>query len=225
MSKNKITNKNLVDYILAVALGILIIFFAIIKQQSFIKTLPTLITLFVQILMVKASRYAFLIGGINCLLYGLSYFSEGLYFSTLSAVAISFPLMLFSYFNWKKKSSNASPSVLFLKNSSRLIILFGIIVVWLLCAKFLGNIISGGRFIWLDCFCFVGGVTVTTLSAFRYVDSQYLNILCCTISLLMWTVICIETPSNINFAIIAVYNLYKVTQTAISWTKFSKIKE
>lgn len=92
----------------------------------------------------------------------------------------------------------------------------------MLCAKLFGNVISTGRFVWLDCLCFVGGLAVTLLAAFGYADAQYLNISCCVVTLAMWIAVCIENPENVNFVIISIYNLYKVTQMAINWTKISK---
>ena len=38
----------------------------------------------------------------------------------------------------------------------------------------------------------------------------------------MWIAVCIEDPKNINFVIVSIYNLYKVAQMAINWTKISK---
>jgi hypothetical protein len=52
---NKIVKINLIDLCFALLTATLIIVFAFIQSQSFIKTLPTLITLYVQILMVKGN--------------------------------------------------------------------------------------------------------------------------------------------------------------------------
>ena len=49
------------DYLLTLAAAVLIIVFAILREQSFLKTLPTLVTLVVQLLLVRANRYAFLL--------------------------------------------------------------------------------------------------------------------------------------------------------------------
>ena len=49
--------------------AILIIVFSIIRKQSFLKTLPTLVTLIVQLLLARANRFAFLLGGT---IYGMS---------------------------------------------------------------------------------------------------------------------------------------------------------
>ena len=53
------------------------------------KTLPTIVTLFVQLLMMSANRYAFLLGGCNSVIYGIVYFIEGVPFSGISALVLS----------------------------------------------------------------------------------------------------------------------------------------
>lgn len=223
MDKNKTCIKRrAVDVGLAIFAAVLIIAFAILKEQSFIKTLPTLITLVVQLLMVKANRIAFLVGGANAVLYGFGYYSEGLCFSAISNAFISAPIMIFSFFSWKRKAVGRSPRLFSLKNHERIVLGLVAIAAWIICVKLFGNIVSTGRFVWLDCFCFIGGLAVTLLSAFGYVDAQYLNIACCTVTLAMWMAVCMEEPQSLNFVIISVYNLYKVIQMAIYWTKISK---
>jgi nicotinamide mononucleotide transporter PnuC len=220
--KRTCIKKRNLDLALAIMAAILIIVFAFLQKQSVIKTLPTLITLVVQIFMVKANRVAFLVGGANAVLYGFSYYSEGLCFSAISNALISAPIMIFSFFNWKRKAENGNPKLFVLKKRARIIWACVAVVAWVLCAKLFGNVISTGRFVWLDCLCFVGGLAVTLLAAFGYADAQYLNIGCCVVTLAMWIAVCVENPENVNFVIISIYNLYKVTQMAINWTKISK---
>ena len=96
------TRKWLINYIPTLLAAALILYFAVAREQSALKTLPTLVTLCVQLLLVSANRYAFLLGGLNALIYGAAYFSEGLYFSMVSAVLISAPIQLFSFIRWGK---------------------------------------------------------------------------------------------------------------------------
>lgn len=216
----KIDKKTLwLDYVPTVFTAGLIIIFAILREQSFLKTLPTLVTLIVQLLLVRANRVAFLIGGANSLLYGMSFYCELLYFSAFKAVVITAPVQFFSYFNWKKKSSEGKTCIRVLSMPMRLAIIGAIAAVWLLCFRFLGAVISSGRFVGADSFVFVIGVAVPILSAFGYADAQYLNIAACAVSLGMWVAITVEEPQNINFAFIAAYNLFRVAEAAVSWTQ------
>ena len=102
---NTKNRKIFIDYIPMALTAVLIITFAIINKQSFIMTLPTLVTLIVQIMVVRANRYAFLVGGTNALLYAIAPWTEKLYFSVVSCVCISAPIQYMSFFIWNKKKS------------------------------------------------------------------------------------------------------------------------
>jgi hypothetical protein len=63
------------------------------------------------------------------------------------------------------------------------------------------------------------GVAISLMAAKRYIDSQYFNIVSCTISLVMWVLLTVQNPSNFNYVVIAAYNLFRVTQAAVLWTR------
>ena len=218
--------KLIFDYVLVVSVVILIIVFAITKKQTFIKTLPTLITLIVQILMVKANRFAFLVGGINAILYGISYFYEGLYFSLISAVAISAPIQLYSFFVWSKKANKANPPLKFLGWKKLLISIVATLIGWGICAWALNGLFTTATYPAIDSFLFVAGITISLLAAWGYIDSQYMNVFCIVLGLILWILLTIENPANFNYVIIYVYNLYRIIETSISWTsKYYKNKK
>lgn len=211
-----------IDIVPTIVTAILILYFAIDRDQSLIKTLPTLITLVVQLLLVRANKAAFLLGGANAILYGLIFFSESLYFSALNAVVVSAPIQFFSYFNWNRKIRKGEKYIGVLKMPMRLLIIALSILGWVFCLKYLSKYIPFGRYIGADSFIFVLGLVVPILSAFGYIESQYINIACCVVSLGMWIVIMIEEPQNINFVLISVYNLFRVLEATISWTHIFK---
>ena len=66
------------------------------------KLLPTLISPVVLVLTAHANRFGFLLGGFNSLLYAATFFMEGLFFSLFTAVVVSFPVQVFSFFHWSK---------------------------------------------------------------------------------------------------------------------------
>jgi hypothetical protein len=63
------------------------------------------------------------------------------------------------------------------------------------------------------------GITVSLLAAWGYIDSQYMNILSIVLGLLLWILLTVQDPANFNYVIIYVYNLYRIIQTSVSWTK------
>ena len=212
--------KWLADYIPALLAALLIIVFSVLRAQSFIKTLPTLITLVVQILLCHANRFGFLIGGINALIYGISYFDERLYFSCISAVLISAPIQLYSFFHWSKRQTRANHTALqSLHARKRLAVAIFTLVLWLAVYFGLHGLFTGGRLPYFDSFHFVMGIIVSLLAAFRFVESQYFGVVSGCTTVVMWGLICADAPSNVNYLIISCYNLFMVAKAAVHWTR------
>ena len=217
----KLKKRNLfIDYIPMLLTAILIIVFSIMRKQTLLKTLPTLITLVVQLLLARANRFAFLLGGANALIYGISYLDEGLYFSMISAILISAPIQIYSFFNWSKKKTGANRTELkTLSPRMRIAVLIVTLAAWLTILFGFSGLFKNARLPAFDSFAFVAGTVVSVLAAFRFVESQYLSSFSCALHIVMWTIICTSNPSNINYLIISVYNLFMVVKAAINWTR------
>lgn len=212
--------KWLIDYIPMGLTAFLILYFAITREQSFLKTLPTLITLIVQLLLVAANRYAFLLGGLNCALYGLAYWTEGLYFSTFYTLLASLPLQLFSFLNWKKhRDRRHSAELKFLSAKQRLLTVLITLTGWAICYFFMAPLFKTANVPSLDTLSFVVGIIVSVLAAFRFIDSQYLNLVNCGAQVVIWVVLALSNPGNLNYVIISFYNLFRVAEAAILWTR------
>ena len=205
----------------SILIGIMIIVFAIINKQPFYKTLPTLITLVVQFLLVGTNRYAFIIGGFNACLYGISFIIDGVYFSAISSICMSFPVQIMTFFTWKKHRNDSKDlSTKF----RRLTVKDWIINLLLMAAGVAGCYFGLAPFFkdatspLIDATCFVIGIFVSVWVALRYIEAQYMNIVCCALNLVLFTFVVIKEPSSVNFLIITIYNTYMVTMTAINWT-------
>ena len=200
-----------------------IILFALWQKQSLVKTVPTLITLAVQILLARANRVAFLLGSFNSILYSVGFYDEGLHFQAVLAVAVSAPMQAYSYFNWKKNTVGELPSLRSLSPPALAFTFLGTAVGWGICYFVLGTRISpDGEFVLLDTLIFALGIVVTLLSAFRYADAQYISLFSSVISLVLWIYICRNYTRNLNYVAISVYNLYMAVRTATAWTQLCK---
>ena len=221
----KMSKRNLfVDYVPMALTAVLIIIFAVLKEQSFVRTLPTLITLVVQILLARANRYAFLLGGANSLLYAISYFGSHLYFEFFFAIAISAPMQIYSFFNWKRNESGGRPRIKEMSAGGKLLIAASVLSLWLFCTKFVGDIISSSEHIVLDSLIFALGVASTALSAFVYFDAQYIQLLSAAISLVLWATIVVNEPANANYLIISAYNMFRSIETFLGWRRYTPKK-
>lgn len=207
------------NYTVVAVTGILILTFAILRQQAFFKTLPTLVTLFVMLLSARANRYTFLLGGCNSVVYGLVYWGEGLYFSMLSALLISFPIQIFSFFHWKKnQTETVSTRFRRLSYPALALTLLSMIPAWAISYFALSAFVAGSYPV-LDCYLFVSGLAVSVLSALRYIEAPYLNTVACVLNLGLWIAITVQTPSNINYVFISCYNLIMVAESMVTWTQ------
>lgn len=212
-------SKLIFDYVLMAGVAAMIIVFAVLREQSFLKTLPTLITLAVQMLLVNANRYAFLLGGANALLYGIAYWTEGLYFSLISAVVISAPIQFYSFIVWSKNKDKSRPELKVL-GIKRLLPVLGVSLLgWVACYFGLSQFFAGQAYPLLDTYIFAMSITVSILAARQFVDSQYINAVSSMLSLVLWILLTVKDPANFNYVIISAYNLFRIVQAAITWTK------
>ena len=212
--------QNSIDLVLVGAVAALILTFAVIRHQTVLKTLPTLITLVVQLLTVRASRYSFLLGGINAVLYSISYFQEGLYFSLLSAAAISVPIQIYSFIAWSsKKKSNGTVELKVLGVKRLTVVALVTLAAWLVCYVAVSPLFDSATYPLLDSYLFAAAITVSLLSAWRYVEAQYISIISSVLSLALWILLVIRDPANMNYVIIAAYNLFRIVQAARNWTR------
>ena len=217
--KLKITKRELfIDYIPTALVAVMIIAFAIVKNQPPIMTLPTLVTLVVMIMSVRANRYAFLVGAANCILYTIAYINGAVYFSAVSALLVSMPIQIFSFFVWSKhKTSSTKSELIRMKWWQLLLSTIAVFPAWAGCYFGLSAFFEGNM-AWIDSLIFVLGILISALVAFRFIEGQYFNVISCVLNLVMWAIICASEPSNINFVIIGVYNLLRVIQATVTWT-------
>ena len=181
------------------------------------KTVPTLVTLVVQILLISANRYSFLLGGLNSALYGAVYFIEGIPFSGIFAILVSLPIQVYSFFNWKNNTKSGKVELRWLDTKGRIITAVACVGTWALCYFWLSHYMVM-KIPLFDTIIFTLGVVVTILSSIRIIESQYLSFVSSVVSLVMWIILTVRNPSNINYAIIGVYNMYCIGQTAVNWT-------
>jgi len=181
--------------------------------------LPMLNTLVIMLLSANANRFAFLFGGLNSLIYGIVYFTEHVYFSMISAVLVSFPLQMLSFFYWKRREAGKETPLRMLRAKGRLGVLgigaaaYGASYFWLL------PFFTDAAVPAVDILVFVLGIVITVMAALCYVESQYLNIISCVFNFVMWLLIAMEDLSNLNYLVISLYNLFRVSQACVIWTK------
>ncbi len=194
--------------IMAAVTGLLITAAIVIHAKELpadvIRVLPLYVSLFVMLLQTNASRYAFLVGGINSMLYAVVYFSIGLYASAVSALAVSFPLQIVSFIRWGRHRYGRS--TVFRRLGARR---FALCVAGLAAAYGVTYLIFsalGSRHLLLDNSVLIINSFVTVLSMLAYIEYLYLQFVVQGINLWLYLSISLETPARSPFLIYTVFS-------------------
>ena len=126
-------------------------------------------------------------------------------------------MQIYSFINWGKNSKAGKVSFRLLSVKYKIITAVATVAIWAICYFWLSGYMVM-RIPLLDTVIFTLGIVAAALSSLRYVESQYINTVCCIGSLVMWIILTAQNSSNFNYIVISVYNLYCVAQTAINWT-------
>lgn len=210
------------DYILALAVFIALLTTGIITKQLFIKMLPCFISLAVLFLSANANRYAYLLGGINSLIYSIGFYMEGLYGSVAQSVIAGFLFQILIFFRWKKYSvKNSKTTKLREFNLTWKILSVAITVAVSAGVSLILKSLNGSN-TFLDSMVFVMGLVGTALIYFGYVDQWIYTGICGVITLLIWIIKIQSDISAITYLIYSIYNLIKIVEGFIKWHNIYK---
>lgn len=179
----------------------------IIFHQEFWKMLPLFISLIVMVLQAKVNRYAYLLGGLNSILYAVAYFSMGIRESALSALLMSFPLQVITFILWQRKTQG---NVTKLRRLNVWAII-GIITVFcasfaLMFFKFPHDPDASTYTILMDTSTTLLGFVTTMLTLLRFREYIVTQILAVPLSLSMHIMIMLGgNMANITYVIYSVY--------------------
>lgn len=217
--KKTINKKDIIYFLPMITAFVLITSLGIYYEQAFIKLLPAWVTLGVNLLTAKVNRVSFLIGAVNCIIYSIGYFQEGLYGSGGSALLYSLPLQLVSYFTWRKNKRGSARNIKTLNTFGRFITACALIGLTITSALILSHI-SGSNQSLLDGAIFIFGLFATVFIMLGFIEGVVINVASITVSVTMWLVIVISGKTeNITYAILNLYNLYMVILSLINWIK------
>ena len=220
MNGKKFIKDNLFVLICAAITFVCVLGAAIIFKQHPLKTLPLFVSLVVMLLQARVSRYAFLLGGLNSVLYALSYSLMGLYASAIYALVSSFPLQIITFINWRRKTSGGVTELRKMSGGVRLLVLLGFALVWP-AVYFTISSLPGATQSALDVTGTLIGLLVTVLSMLRFSEYAPLNLVSVAISLTTHTMIFLSDTSNITYVI---YTLYSGICLAAAMIRMKKAK-
>ncbi len=206
--------------IIIILTGLAILVSGIYFKQEFFLMIPLFVSLFVMSFQSEANRLGSLIGAINALIYTVAYLYMGVFVSAASALFMSVPLQLATFFNWKKHSYKKT--VVFKKMSARARILsiIALLILWVASAGVLT--FFNYEYAIFDTVTFLLGLAVSILTMLAYIEYTYLWIVSAVTGLIVNIQMVINNPKETTYLIYGVYALYCVIVAFINVQKFYK---
>ena len=200
--------------------GIAILVAGIACKQEFFLMIPLFVSLFVMAFQSEANRMGPLIGSINSLIYTVAYIYMGVYASAASAILLSFPIQMMTFFRWKKNAYKKT--VVFRKMTTKMRIGWSVafLVVWAIMAVVCMHL--DYEYAILDSGSFLFGLVIPVLTMLAYIEYTYLWIVQCILGVFLNIQMVINDPKETTYLIYGVYAFYCVIGAFISVQKFYK---
>ncbi|MBE7053364.1 MAG: nicotinamide mononucleotide transporter [Ruminococcaceae bacterium] len=216
MKSSYINTKN----ILTLIAFLLVAISGITVKQNFFFMLPLFISICVSFLSSEANRYAYLIGGLNSIIYGFVYLNFNTYATALNAFLVSFPVQIVTFINWQKHAYKKS--VCFKKMSVKLRIFVTIAFVTIWIASFIVLKSLGTDAAFLDNTSSLIGTLVTILQFFAFIEYTYLWIINAISIILLNIQLTLDDVTKITYLIFSLYSAYCIVLSYISVKKLYK---
>ena len=164
------------------------------------------------------NRYGQLLGGINSIVYGCVYIYFGLYGMAATTILVNAPIMIITFILWNKNSYKHSTLLKKLSIKQRTIGL-----VLLLCIM-LGSfvvlkLINPDGHILLDTSISVIGWVVTLLTLFAYIEAYPLNVINCSLNLILFGIMTADDIKQLPYLIYSIYSTVMVIRSCFISTK------
>ncbi len=195
--------------------------------SPFYLVLPLYVSLFVGMLTSKASRYSFLIGGLNSILYTITYISFGTYMQAFYAFFFSCLMQIATFFTWSKRAYK--DSTVFRRMTKKMYLGVGVGFALCYAAAIFVLTLLGSKFIYLDTFTSLLSILVTMMHLCSFREAPFVHAASSLIGLSLSAVLVAEDPSRWPFlisgiygaicvwrSIFAIWKLYKEQQAAAS---------
>ena len=200
------THKTTKKILMAITAACIIVA-SIVTKQHFIRVMPLFVSIFVMIYQTEARRSAFLIGGLNAVLYAFIYFFYfKLYGNAFNALFVSFPLQIATVINWKKHAYKKTTYFKRMSTRMRIWLSLGSAVVFL--ALFVILTALGSPYAILDNASSIIGTIITIIVLFAYIEYAYLMPIHTALALMLQVQLYMNDPTGLPYLIMAIFNFY-----------------
>ncbi|MBP3369766.1 MAG: hypothetical protein J6L85_03340 [Clostridia bacterium] len=210
--------------IILIITAILIVLTSIICKQDVIRVLPLFVSLFVMFYQTDARRSAYLIGGLNAVLYGFIYFFYfKFYGNAITSIFLSCPLQIATFINWKKHAYKKSTYFKRMSNKMRIWIAVASVAFFAVFFVILSAV--GSPYAILDNISTILGTIVTIIVLFAYIEYAYLMPIHTAIAVMLQVQAFMSDQATLPFLIMAIYNFYCGINIFITVRRLYKVQQ
>ena len=204
---------------IATGIGVLalIIATAIAVKQPPYMTFPLTISIFIMLLQTEINRYAFLIGGINAVIYATTYFIIGIYALAWYSLLFSFPLQIIAFINWDRHKYKNSTILKSLSLKAWIIIGIAFAICWTIIFAILYA--KGNPYAILDSTSSLLGILTTIFSMLAYKEYTNISLVGGVISIFLNAQICINDIHQLPYLMFSVYSMVCIIISSININK------
>ncbi len=174
------------------------------------------------ILQAKVSRYAYLLGGLNSILYAIVYFYYGLYGVAAQAFLFSFPMQIITFFNWKKNTEKTTVKFRKMKKGQVALCVILFVIVWI--ALYFALKHFGSDYAVLDNTVTLFGVFTSILTALTFIEYSYMTLFNAVLNVFLNIQVIPAHHEQVTYLIYSIYSLVCVSMHVARVRKMWKIQ-
>lgn len=192
---------------------------AIIFKTPPINILPYYISLIIMALNAKANRYAFVMGGLNSILYGFVNLSFNLPGQAAYCFFFSFPVQIITFILYTRRRYGNSTLFRKMRWGMRALVALGFAICWIGTITVLR--LLGGDYVILDTTITLFGLLITCLSMFAFIEAPFLNVFNSLISIAQFVNMMID--GKIERTPFLIFSVYSTTCVVLGLVRTIKL--
>lgn len=196
--------KKYAEYVFLAVTFVLVTAAAILTRQPFFRYLPLCVSMLVNLLQSRVNRYAHLLGSLNSLLYAAVYIGLRIYASAASALLLSFPMQMITFFMWRQRADGYSTRLRRMNGKGRVLTLLLFAAAWTVVYLILHAL--GSASIVLDNTATLLGILVYILTMFSFIEYTFLQIVVNLVSIFLQASLLKENPGQVTYMMMTVYS-------------------
>jgi len=210
MKQDIFTRLNLSRFCMIGVTAVIITVTGILFRQSVLHILPLYVSLIVGMLQSRANRYAYLLGGLNSILYMLVYLYLGLFASAAYCLLFSFPMQIATFIKWGHNRRGHSTVFRRMSGKLRILISAGFLAAFVILYFVLKA--TGASHQLLDNLSSLLGTLTAVLTMLAFIEYTWIMLPSGLISIALNIATMTTHPEQITYLVYSIYSFICIVQ-------------